>query len=448
MPFETTYSVRIPTNQYKKVFIDTTALFRKAVDFFIPIYLENKELFRECEKSDDKEHLMEHLTIKTKERKTVPYDFGEKFYKFPSYYRRAAIRKAIGFAESYLSNLANWEKSDKRGKRPGIPKAGYCYPALYRGNTFVRVDDLCAEVKVFIRNTWDWVRVPLRKCDVDYITHHCSDRTECTPTLQKRGKVWSLDFSFKKSQKLHDIPIKEQVILAVDLGINCACVCSAMKSDGTILGRRFLHLSREEDSLKHILNRIKQAQQHGARKMPRLWAWATGMNDRIAVLTARYIIDTAVEFDACTIVFEHLDTKGKKKGGRRKQRLHHWKAQYVQAMVESKAHHLGKRVSRVNAWGTSRLAFDGSGNVLRGKDANLGSYSVCQFPDNGEKKGKIYNCDLNAAYNIGARYFIREILKSESEKTRLDIGAKVPQCSKRSTCTLSTLISLNAALAS
>ncbi|MDD6281988.1 MAG: transposase, partial [Oribacterium sp.] len=57
-------------------------------------------------------------------------------------------------------------------------------------------------------------------------------------------------------------------------------------------------------------------------------------------------------------------------------------------------------------------------------------------------------CDLSASYNIGARYFIREILKSLDESSRLAIEAKVPQSAKRSTCTFSTLISLNAELMS
>ena len=100
------------------------------------------------------------------------------------------------------------------------------------------------------------------------------------------------------------------------------------------------------------------------------------------------------------------------------------------------------RIRRICAWGTSKFAYDDSGMVLRGKDADLATYSVCKFTN-----GKIYNCDLSASYNIGARYFIREILKSLDESLRLDIEAKVPRCSKRSTCTLSTLISLSAALA-
>lgn len=290
-------------------------------------------------------------------------------------------------------------------------------------------------------NTWDWIDIPLRKCDADYINRHCSDREECAPTLQKRGKVWSLDFAYKETVELVDKPVKDQIILAVDLGINSACTCCAMKSDGTVIGRKFLHLPIEEDSLKHALNRIRKAQRNGARSMPNLWAYAKGINNQIATETAHFITEAAEEFNADVIVFEHLDL-GKKKHGKYKQRLHHWRAKYVQAMVMLRAHRLGKHVSHVCAWNTSRLAFDGSGRSERGEKANLDSYSVCRFPN-----GKIYNCDLNASYNIGARFFIRELLKPLRETERLDIEAKVPQCSKRSTCTLSTLINLNAALA-
>ena len=161
----------------------------------------------------------------------------------------------------------------------------------------------------------------------------------------------------------------------------------------------------------------------------------------MAVKTANFIIDIAIMYNADTIVFEHLDLAGKKHGSK-KQKLHLWKAQYVQSMVENKAHRLKMHVSHICAWGTSKLAFDGSGTVLRGKDADMPTYSLCKF-----QNGKVYNCDLNASYNIASRYYIRKILKSCPETDRLDILAKVPRCSKRSTCTLADLISLNAVLA-
>ena len=109
----------------------------------------------------------------------------------------------------------------------------------------------------------------------------------------------------------------------------------------------------------------------------------------------------AKAFRANVIVFEHLDPGGRKTGKNRRQRLHMWKCRDIQGMVTSKAHRLGIRVSHVCAWNTSALAFDGSGKVERGIHQN---HSICRFTT-----GKIYNCDLNASYNIGARYFIREI---------------------------------------
>ena len=192
----------------------------------------------------------------------------------------------------------------------------------------------------------------------------------------------------------------------------------------------------------HSINRIKKVQQHGNYKTPRLWAKVKGINHDIASKTANYIMDIAVLYNTDTIVFEHLDKNGKVRGSR-KQKLKMWRNQEVQSIVTNKAHRLGMRISHICAWGTSKYAYDGSGIVLRGKAGGFNTYELCKF-----QNGKIYNCDLSASYNIEARYLIREILKSLDESSRLAIEAKVPQSAKRSTCTFSTLISLNAELMS
>ena len=120
-----------------------------------------------------------------------------------------------------------------------------------------------------------------------------------------------------------------------------------------------------------------------------------------------------------------------------------WRSQEVQSIVTNKVHRLGMRISHICTWGISKFAYDGSETILRGKDGGFNTYELCKF-----RNSKTYNCDLSASYNIGARYFIREILKSVDASSRLGIDAKVPQCNKRSICTLSTLISLNAVLMS
>ena len=196
--------------------------------------------------------------------------------------------------------------------------------------------------------------------------------------------------------------------------------------------------------MEHKLNKIKKAQQNGAMPnkfggMPRLWTYANNYNRALSEKTAAAIVEFANLYCSDVIVFEHLDMTGKKRGSK-KQKLHMWRKRAVLAITTTKAHLLGMRVSTVCAWNTSRLAFDGSGRVER--DEN--NYSMCTF-----QTGKRYHCDLSASYNIGARYYIRELLnsvqyKSLSETTRLAVEAKVPQLTKRTTCTLSTLISLNA----
>ena len=425
MKILTSYSVRI--QGYGSVLDDTVAMYRKAVDFFIAVIMVNWALFdglgqkdaqRECEK----------LCVSTATRPTVPHDFSVDFYKFPSYLRRAAINDAFGAVSSYKTRLAQWE-ANPQGKEPGLPKAGRIFPAFYKAQQFVWNGRYCIRLKVFIRNTWDWIDVGLRKTDVDYISLYCATRKELCPTVTKRGRVWSLDFAYEEKVDLNETDIEDQVIVAVDLGITNAATVVVMRSDGTVLERRFLRLSKEKDSLERALGRIGNAQRHGAKKMPRLWGRAKGINDDIARKTAAFILDIAIKAGAHVIVMEHLDLKGRKRGSKR-WRLHHWRAQYVQEMVESKAHRAKMRVSRVCAWGTSRLAFDGSGRVTRDAD----NYSLCTFAT-----GKRYHADLNAALNIGARYFIRERLKSLPETVRQALSAKVPEVLHRSTCTLCSL---------
>ena len=107
-------------------------------------------------------------------------------------------------------------------------------------------------------------------------------------------------------------------------------------------------------------------------------------------------------------------------------------------MATLKAHKNNMKISRICAKNTSKLAFDGTG-VLKRDDNNKSNATF--------KSGKRYNADLNASYNIGARYFIRELLKPLQETVRSQILAKVPETVRRTTCTYSTLLKLNSALA-
>ena len=101
----------------------------------------------------------------------------------------------------------------------------------------------------------------------------------------------------------------------------------------------------------------------------------------------------------------------------------------------------GIRVVYICPKNTSALAYDGSGLVIRGKDAGFKNNKLCRFTN-----GKVYNCDLSASKNIAARYLLRVLQRSMSETAWSDCSAKVSELSVRTHCTLSSLIRLNAVM--
>lgn len=243
-------------------------------------------------------------------------------------------------------------------------------------------------------------------------------------------------------------------ICAIDLGVNTDATCCIMEPDGTIVARRFINLGAEKDRILNAHKRIREAQSNGARKLKKMWRKVNRLNDDLVIKLANKIVDFAVEYSCCAIACEYLNfsdgkrRKSKGKNGKRNWKLHLWRYRDVYHRLCAAAHKWGLRVHQVCAWGTSQLAFDGSGRVSRGKyivgndGVSLGlPYSIVRF-----SSGKFYNADLNAAYNIGARYYIRLLM--DFLKARLsseDFGAllaKVPRCSARSKCVLSDLIDL------
>ena len=201
------YRKYIQGREYSRAFKNTVAVFCDAEDFLIRVCdaewadisaIGDKK--RQC-------NFVEKLVHRTKGNTPKYGDFDTKFYKLPSYLRRSVISEAIGKVSTYRKSLDTWNASNPkiRGKKPGFPKAGLSYPCLFRENMYLENGMYFAKIKVFIRNTWDWVKVPLRKSDVDYITKHCRGLKESAPTLMKRGKRWCLEFMYTVPADLKDL---------------------------------------------------------------------------------------------------------------------------------------------------------------------------------------------------------------------------------------------------
>lgn len=430
------YAVKI--KNYNNIFRETIAIYRGALSFLVGVV--DAEWERVClyPKGNEQMNFVQRLVHTTEANQAEYLDFDQLFYKYPSYLRRQTITDAIGIVSSYRSNLANWEKSDRSTRPPRLQKHHHKFPSLCRNNMFVEdaENPYRVRVKIYRHKDWVWLPLDLNKGDMDYILRRKATSRKLIPTLEKKGQSYYLRFAFEDRPKFEK---EGRVILSIDLGVNTDTTAVAMCTDGTILGRHFISLSSDKDRMYTNLNRIKRNQRRGNRENRRLWNLVKSLNQSIAHKLSQSIVDIAIYYSADVIVFEYLDTKGKKKGSK-KEKLHFWKHRAIHKTVKNKAHLLSIRVAQVNAFYTSRLAFDGSGEVLRGKDIDQ-PYSIVQF-----QNGKRYNADLNAAYNIGARYLIRQILKPLSEKRRLDVEAKVPSLSNRSKCTLADLINLNSVL--
>ena len=83
-----------------------------------------------------------------------------------------------------------------------------------------------------------------------------------------------------------------------------------------------------------------------------------------------------------------------------KKRFHHWLHRSLVERTAEKFRELGGSAQTVYPRGTSSWAFDGSGRIRRDKR----QYELATFPN-----GKRYNADLNASYNIGARYWAHKL---------------------------------------
>ncbi|ASK62663.1 transposase [Virgibacillus phasianinus] len=425
----------------------TLLIYRDALGFIIEV-IEKEYSLLEGLRTKKMTTAVEKFIHRTKNNPTPKYDFTSNFYKFPSYLRRSAISRGFSIVKSYRANLRNWEveKSQILGegkvlkKKPPVLSVEHdAFPVLYKGNMFNRLSTDQAEVKVYKNNDWAWETITFN--DKNLKNRRIMDWKENNPTLVKVGKKYFINFSYTKEIKLNKTKVIDQTIVSVDLGLTNSAVCSAMYSDGTVIGRKFINQPIEKDRMNTLLGKLKKAQRNsGFIEAPNYWKKINGLKNHIKVNTASEVIKFAETYNADIIVFEYLGKMRVPKGifGAKKLRhkLHHWCKLGIQSKVEEMAHYRQMRIRRINPKYTSKLAFDGSGKVKRNDKKDLATF----------KSGKVYHADLSASYNIGARYFIREIIKPFSEKKRLLLEAKVPSLAARTRLTLASLISLHQAL--
>ena len=257
--------------------------------------------------------LMPHSIWCILRKKTARFDFDFRFPKMPSYLRRAAIRHALGSVSSYKTRMNLWTKS---GEKTGMPKLVYenhAMPVFYRGVMYREGAEGKEEayLKLYDGHDWKWFRVSLSHTDMEYLRKNWAGKRATAPVLEKRHRKYFLRFSYTEEVLFTKTPVKEQVICSVDLGINTDAVCTIMRADGTVLGRRFINHPSEKDWMYRTLGRIRKFQrEHGSAQSRGRWAYTKRLNIELGKKIAGAIIRYAEENHADVIVFEYLENAG------------------------------------------------------------------------------------------------------------------------------------------
>ena len=408
-----------------------------AQELFSCVMMKNETQFDSLTSATQAVTLTEQMVHKAAGREEVEYPwFDLAFPEMPSYLRRAAINKAWGCFSSFESRRHAWkvehDQTSAEGKKmtrraPGIGNVRHAAPAIYRGNMFsIDIDgEPEVELKLPHGRTWAWFRFRVSHQDWLYLRAASLSGEMGNPSVVKAYGHYELVFPFTAERNLTDTPLTTQKALGVDLGINTPAVCSVVAFDGTVEGRKFIARPGEKAAIDRILGKIKKVQQlsgTGVRPV-KLYTKLRGLKTDYARQIAHQIVKYAISEDVDVIVMEYLSSFN----GRRTEQVQHWAKRYIQTLICGMAHRAGIRYAFINPKNTSALAFDGSGKVTRDRD----NYSLCTFTT-----GKRYNCDLNASYNIAARYFERELIKTVPETERWVLPAKVPADTRRTHCTL------------
>ena len=411
------------TNKLRHIVANTLALYNSALNYVCDVVLKHYDEINELNNLEGRMYL-EHLIHNTKNN-IAKYDFDSIYYKLPCYLLRDIESKAIGHIFSYKSNLDNYKKerynkisNGKKFKKrePSLSKCNLL-PSFYKGNMYKMISDNKIALKIYEDNDWKYEEFKLKKNDLKYINKINGKRYN--PEIKIIGKKIYIKFTFEiEDLKFQDKELNKRIICGVDLGVNNDATISIMNYEGTILGRHFIN-TNNKDLMNHLLNKKRKIQRNsGNYKYLRnlhINNKINSINENIVNHTVNQIIKICLSYGVDVIVFENLRHKFKRAKRSFRARLHRWRKIAIYNKAYEMAHRNGIRVSTVNPNGTSKYAYDGSGEVERDTD----NYSICKFVS-----GKTYNCDLSASYNIAARYYIRETLKPLDVNSRSELETK------------------------
>lgn len=392
---------------------------------------------------------VERLIHATARNPTPKYPwFDRNFPKFPSYLRRAAIVAALGQVSSFSTRYAQWQSGARKRRDAGPPRRtgdNTLNPPLYRGQC-IRFDAPCrnAEIKVWSGTDWVWTTLNI---SARRHRHEAPRNKALSPALLTDGKGVQLAVPFEVPVQY---PSRKAVQRAcgVDLGIRKTATASIVSAGGTVVARRFFHrgadIDRRDKGLVAVRSRARLTMGKSGKLSTgfckAIYRKARNRNRDMAQRLSLEILHFAQEYGAGVIVLEHLKhyrpraptrrgLSTGRKGSTLRQRFHGWLHRLLAQRIRERAEESGLLVEFVNQAGTSEYAYDGSGAVKRdGRNWSWVTFAT----------GKRYNSDLNACYNIAARFFA-EMLGLTGRNAQACVRGKSSATQPGIPVTLSTL---------
>src|SRR2546429_5250739 len=299
-------------------FVANQSLFNRVASFYFDVIqahvkvldLSNKEALTALEK----------LTHATKINSNLVIPLSDIQEDIPAMFRRAAINAALGSARSFYSHLARWNKAkakaEAKGKkfkeRPPVPprtwnKSATLYAGMWKDRTHSSV---C--IKVWTGTCWSWIRVRITGREIPEGFELCS------PQLVHRDGRWYLHTPVEKKIK-NPVKIEKQIktneqtrICAIDLNITEHLAVATIRDvKGSTLATLFIGGGQRVSGFrKKQLGRIARNRSRTGiiarceQDNADLWNKIRSVDDSLAHLVSRRIVQFAQEHEASIVVFE------------------------------------------------------------------------------------------------------------------------------------------------
>jgi transposase len=419
-------------SQKRAALLATAEVLNQARAFYLDFFLAHAEKLSERVTYYSEEHLemrerliSAHELLTWAESATVAtaahprpwegWNFTERFPGMPVAYRRSAIKDAIGKARSYLSSLANWEKSGKKQGKPGIPGAAD-HPTLYQGCIILDLETLTVKdgfvrLNVYTGKDWTWMHYPVRSSRYLLARLAQADWKRQSPQLVLRARSAALHIPQVKQIAAKKVMERKAdpklVTVAVDVNVKNLAVITVRQAERIIQTVFVTDHGLDAHRYRH-LKRIAKKQWQAGRPVKgehsnrQLWRHIDRLNEDAAHKVARQIAEVCASYPGCILLFERLRTikpgkgsKSRRMNRRRANQLRGKINQYARqkaylhqiVTVETNAHGTSQYCSRCGSKG-ERFSYRGGQRIVE-RWGKLFACPVCHLEAHADFNGSV-----------------------------------------------------------